>query len=117
MKLTEDDIEIQHEINSPYLKIKKWNTSHLGKEMLKHDLEAEQLKQQILENQEKARKWDFVKDKTGSKLFDGYIIGQKLQERIEDEGKLQSIINECQDTDGYISVKHLKEKLLEENKK
>jgi len=55
------------------------------------------------------------------KLFyevnDEFNQNKKLRELIENEGQLQSIINECQDTDGYISVKHLKEKLLEESKK
>ncbi len=47
------------------------------------DLLSKEEEEQILDDYEKARKWEYVADKTGSKLFDGYIDGKKLRELIE----------------------------------
>ena len=97
-------ITIQHHVDDPYLEV--------GFTDLKTNEEAEKLKQQILEDLAKARKWDkfqndleklgmtkemkLLIEKSFANEFKDHIQNQKLRELIENEiasgqdGRLQS---------------------------
>ena len=103
IELKEEDIKIQHLINSPYLEIKKWHTSFLGKEIAKHTSEAEQLKQQILSDHKlavevrNATKMAHSLGQAGIEddIRNGQIV-KRLEERIKTLGELSKEDNGTQ---------------------
>jgi len=65
IKLTQEDIKIGHHVNTPYLEI------GLGERFgIPRDTEVKQLKQQILDDYEKARRWD----ETNEAVIDNFRI-------------------------------------------